>query len=117
MATSRGVRLALLAARGLLKCPDDYNYLYQIFKERGIDIELMKELQLANMNAYASSNNIDGFNTAKKEMMKLIFPDMESAEEKLMRTAKEQLGRGKEIVKIGKKGSKIDLGNLTRIHT
>ena len=50
-------------------------------------------------------------------MMKLIFPDMESAEEKLMRTAKEQLGRGKEIVKIGKKGSKIDLGNLTRIHT
>ena len=117
MATSRGVRLSLLAARGLLNCPSCYAYLYLIFKESGIDIELAKEILFANMQNFAAAKNFEAYESAKKQLNKLLFPDVETQEEKLMRTAKEQLGRGKEIVKIGKKGSKIDLGNLTRIHT
>ncbi len=117
MATSRGVRLSLLAARGLLNCPDCYTSLYLIFKESGIDIELAKEIIFSNMQNYVVAQNFEAYETAKKQLNKLLFPDVETQEEKLMRTAKETLSKGKDVVRIGKQGSKINLGNVTRINT
>lgn len=102
MATSRGVRLCLLAARGLLKCPDDYKYLYFMFKEKGIELEIIKEMLYNNMQGYLAAKDFDTYNTTKKELAKLLFPDVETAEEKLMKTAKKVFTDKSTTLKIGK---------------
>lgn len=119
MATSRGVRLCLLAARGLLKCPDDYKYLYFMFKEKGIDIEIMKEMLYSNMQGYLASKDFDTYNSTKKELTKLLFPDVESPEDKLMKTAKNVFKDKSTTLKVGKTTQKaIDLNrfNIQKVY-
>ena len=120
MATSRGVRLCLLAARGLLKCPDDYKYLYFSFKEKGIDIEIMKEMLYSNMQGYLASKDFDTYNSTKKEITKLLFPDVESPEDKLIRTGNKVFSKNtKDVITIGKTTQKaLDLNkfNIQKVY-
>lgn len=117
MATSRGVRLALLAARGLLKCPEDHVYLYLAFKEKGIDIELDKERLYHSMQAHITNKDVENYNKTDKQIEKLLYPDRETAEEKLMRMGKETLQTGSSIMKMGKQGNtKVDMSQFPKVH-
>lgn len=79
----------MLAARGLLKCPREYNFLLAILAEKGIDLELTKELFYNSMLSYAALNNSEKVENIRKDLLKVLFPDVKSSDEKLMQEVKQ----------------------------
>ena len=107
----------MLAARGQHRCPDCFKYLLIYVQDRGMEIELLKEIMTNNMQGHLATNNIEAYNTARQDLNKLLYPDVESESERMMRLGKEML-KGPETIKIGKKsnGSALDLKHVKKVY-
>ena len=86
-----------MASRGLLKCPDDYRILLNAFIEKGIEIELDKELLYNNMLAAASLGKDGLVEEYKTDVIKLIHPEYKSPEERVKSKATEMFSKDKNL--------------------
>lgn len=60
-------------------------------KQEGIKLEIQKEFMYNVLQSHCSLNDVKEANDIKKEIIKLIYPDLKDEEEELMNKAKESL--------------------------
>ena len=70
------------------------------FTELGLQTETQKELMLNFMNVAAILNNIDEITKIKKEIFRLIYPDIKSEDEKLLAEASRVFNGKDEIMRV-----------------
>lgn len=105
------MRLALLAARGLLKCPDHYKKLLAIFADLGMIIELEKEFMYSKLQYALVKGNDKAYEENQKELIKLIFPHIKSIDEELMQKSKSQINVVPKKLRIKTTGDAIKSEN------
>lgn len=89
-----------MAARGLLRCPEEHIYLLQLIAQHGVDIELVKELLYSKIEEYLSLKEFDKVSELRKELVKTIFPDHKTNDEKLIESARQQISSTGEKMRI-----------------
>jgi hypothetical protein len=75
-------------------------------KEEGIRIEVQKELMLNMLQAHASLGKVEMVESAKKDIIKFLFPEMKDQEQKMMEEARERLQNSNPILRIGASSDK-----------
>lgn len=97
----------MLAIRGLLNCPDEFKHHKQFFIELGLQTEIQKELMLSFLQVSAIEGNQKGVVEIKKNVFKLLYPDIKSSEEKLFEEAAKVFGEKDQVVRIGTAGNPL----------
>jgi hypothetical protein len=78
-------------------------------KERGIQIEIHKELMYNVMQANASIGNKAEAESTRKDIVKFLFPEIKNEEEELMEKAAKVLGKYGDKLRITTEaGKKLD---------
>lgn len=110
MGTPRGVKLALLAARGELNhtCPPEFIHLLNEIKMQGIDTEIAKDFYLMMADYAVSNKNDDMFNKYREAYLTLFDPTYKNERDRIMKDAQEKFNKLPEDIKVRtKKGSAI----------
>lgn len=97
----------MLAIRGLLKCPDEYKHHKQFFIELGLQVEIQKELMLNFLHVSVAQGNEKAVVEIKKDVFKLIYPDIKSSEEELFEQAAKAFSNKDEIIKMTTVGNPL----------
>jgi len=92
-----------------LKCPKEHTFLLAILAEKGIDLELNKELYYNMMLTYGSLRKDEAVEDLRKNLMKMLFPDIKSNDENLMEKAKQLIPDSGEKFRV-----RADVGHVIK---
>lgn len=108
MLTSRGIRLALLAARGQLNHKiEDISFIIALLKDRGISLEIFGEYHKMLTNVYANGNQIEAAMKEADRYLNLLDPDIANKKNDIFEEAKKRLSEGGQIMTVKTSGKAI----------
>ena len=117
MNTSRGIRLSLLASRGLLDnhIPPELTSFLTMIKSIGLDIEISADLYKTMINISLAQGNEKKLIDLEKEYVRLYYPAMKDEFDTLKEKVTQQIVQGGDIMTIRTATNKTINPNAIRI--